>query len=157
MEINVENNVERTLQQLNTYSLHPRRKLSLRAMETNKKYSILFAQKTLKLNKSRKSVVRLDIDDVFIYLPKRFNQLPDSVWDELTKNKFEICKIGNHFKSCHLTFSCARTVEADTSHQFNVLEYLNNFNYSPSYTKELINESSKQSSNFVGQADETII
>lgn len=153
MENNVRN-IEKTLKQLNTYSIKPRRKLSLGMMEINKKYTILSARKTLKLNKSKKTVVRLEVEDAFIYLPVRFNQLPNSVWIDLSNGNFEICQIGYQNRSWHLTFSCAKDVEADKSHQFNVLEYLNNFSYSPSY-KEMDNESSKQFANFTGQVDES--
>ncbi len=68
-------NIQKTLKHLNTYSCHPRRKLLLKMMETNKKYRILSAEKTLKLNRSRKTVVKLEIDNAFIYLPSRFLKL----------------------------------------------------------------------------------
>lgn len=151
----MENNANRTLRHLNTLTSHPRRKLTLDRMEADKKYPILTARRTMKLNKSRKSVVRLDFDSSYVYLPKRFDQLPDSIWSEISNGDFEVCRLGNCIKSIHLKFSCAKVTAAEQSHQFDAIEYLNNFIYSPSYNKEDNNESLPQSSNFVEQSYET--
>lgn len=144
--------VEKTLKQLNSVSSHPQRKLVLNMMETNKRYLILSAQKTIKLNKSRKMVIRLEIDNFFIYLPKRFNRLPDTVWNDISDGGFEICKPNS--RNTHLTFSCAKPLEADKSHQFDAIEYLNNYIYSPSFNCEDNNEPHTQSSDPVEQSDE---
>lgn len=144
--------VKKTLKHLNTFTFHPQRKLVLRRMETNKRYSILSARRTIKLNKSRKTVIRLDFDDFFIYLPKRFEQISDSIWNEISDGGFEICKLGSNKKTVHLQFSCNQTAAADKSHQFSAIEYLNNYIYSPNYKE---NESYTQSTDFVGQSNET--
>lgn len=149
------NRIEKTLKHLNTLTSHPRRKLTLDRMEANKKYSILTAQRTMKLNKSKKTVVRLDFDSSYVYLPKRFDQLPDSIWSEISNGDFEICRLQNCNKSIHLKFSCAKAAVTGQSHQFNTIDYLNNFIYSPSYSQEDNNEPLPQSSNFVEQPYET--
>lgn len=130
--------IEKTLTQLNTFSFQPRRKLLLRNMEINKKYSILTAQKVLKMNKSKKTAVKLEVDNVFIYLPERFKKLPDHIWNNLNNQNIEISNVGRHNNTCHLTFSSTKAAEAEGSNQFDITEYLNNFAYSPSYDKESI-------------------
>lgn len=138
----MEDNVEETLNRLNTFSFQPRRKLSLDSMIPNKKYRIFAAETTLKLNKSRKSVVRLDVDDVFIYLPERFKKIPATIWNELSSGRFEICKVGRYYKTYHLTFSNVESAVNDTSHQFNLIEYLNNFAYTSNSEQKVDNNES---------------
>lgn len=130
--------LRKTVTQLNTFSFQPRRKLLLRKMELNKKYSILTAQKTLKMNKSRKSAVKLEVDNVFIYLPERFKKLPDQIWNNLSNQNIEISNVGRHNNTYHLRFSSTKSAEAEEPAQFDIAEYLNNFAYSPSYDKESI-------------------
>lgn len=147
--------VEKTLKQLNSVSLHPRRKLGLNTMEENKKYPVLSARKTMKLNNSKKMVIRLEIDEFFIYLPKRFEQLPDFVWNEINDGGFEIVRLESHTKTKRLAFICTRPNETDKSHQFSTIEYLNSYIYSPSYKHGNDDESFTQSRDPIGQPNET--
>lgn len=133
MEDSERKNVSKTLDQLNVYSFQPRRKLSLENMETGKKYQIISAHKTLKMNKSKKTVVKLEIDQYFIYLPQRFNRLSDDIWIHLNKGNFEICKIGQRNKTFHLIFSNCANGSNETVN-FEIAEYLNI--YKPNFYNE---------------------
>lgn len=144
-------NIEKTLNDLNTYSCHPRRKLLLRNMETNKKYRILSAQKTIKLNKSKKSVIKLEVDNAYIYLPERFKKLSESVWDVLNNGHFQISNFGQHEKTNNLTFSCDNALEAEQTHHFDFVDYINNFSYSPSYSN---NDSTNKFRNSIDEVNE---
>lgn len=68
--------VKKTLEQLNSYSCKGQRNLLLRNMKVNEKYAILSANRHMK-KKSGKSVIKLILDKFYIYLPKRFNSLPN--------------------------------------------------------------------------------
>lgn len=128
-------NVSKTLTHLNVYSFQPRRKLLIRDMEINKKYKILSALKTLKMNKSKKLVIKLEIDKYYIYLPDRFKGLPIHIWSELNNQNFEICNTGIINKTNNLQFSNSKANKDTTSTQSTVMQYLSDFNYKPYYSE----------------------
>lgn len=90
MDPNV-NQFEETLNSLNSVGVHATRKITLNKLQTNKSYPILWAEKTYKYNQSKKIAVRLEIKDFFLYLPKRFNRLPNKNWDDLADGGYEMC------------------------------------------------------------------
>lgn len=133
MEDKENKSIKDTLKQLNTYSFQPRRKLLLHNMKINKKYHILLAQKTMKMNKSKKTVIKLEIDEYYIYLPKRFDKVPNHIWNNLNNNNFEICNTGRKKGAWNLIFSSSKETVFKASDQFNITEYLNDFSYKPSF------------------------
>lgn len=148
--------IEETLKHLNSLGIRSPRKIMLNRLSTNKSYPILWAQKTTKLNKSKTVVVRLEIDDFFLYLPKRFNTVPNRVWCGVSDGGYEMQLVESDNKTVRLKFNHMTPVGNNKSHQFNATEYLNNFIYSPSYSQENNNGSYSQSPNPTAETDKTI-
>lgn len=117
------------LEQLNTRSFQPKRKLLISNMVINKKYRILSAQRCLKLNNSKKEVIRLDFGKNFIYLPQRFIEIPECIIKELNScQDIEICNIGKWRKTSNLVFKKTSASDTNGTQTFNVADYLTSFN-----------------------------
>lgn len=132
--------VENALEQLNTCSFQPRRKLLLRKMEKNKKYRILSAKKVLKLNKSKKMIIKLEVEKYFIYLPQRFLKIPDFVLNEMNKQTFEICNTGPWKTTHNLEFSNLSSLEPNAQQNIDIAEYMSNFDNLPQFYNVTENE-----------------
>lgn len=97
--------MKNVLDKLNTYSCEPQRKLLLRNMDFNRKYKISSAHRHYKI-KSGKSIIKLNLSDCYIYLPVRFNILPDYFLNEINDNKgYTIQNCGRWKKTFKLVFS----------------------------------------------------
>lgn len=116
------------LDKLNMYSCEPQRKLPLRNMEVNKKYEIISAHRHNKI-KSGKSVVKPCLDNCYIYLPVRFNILPDYFLEQINNNRnYRIQNCGRWRKTFKLVFSNSAESKTDIVHIFNEYQF-----YNPSY------------------------
>lgn len=121
-------NIVKTLEQLNSYSCRGKRNLLLRNMKVNQKYSIVFAQRHVK-RKSRKSVIKLVLDNYYIYLPKRFNSLSDDFLNEINCNKeYMIQSCGQWKNTYNLVFSNLQTNEPIA---YNLNDLLKEYEYYP--------------------------
>ncbi len=74
-------------------------------MKICKKYSILSANRHYKI-KSGKTVIKLNLNECYIYLPVRFNILPEYFLDEINNNTgYQIENCGRWKKTFQLIFS----------------------------------------------------
>lgn len=126
---------QKILNKLNTYSCEPQRKLLLRNMEINKKFDIISANRHYK-PRSGKSVIKLILNNYYIYLPVRYNILPDYFLNEINVNKkFQIENCGRWRKTFRLIFS--NSAEAEVNE---IQEFFKNFcYYTPSVEQNIPN------------------
>lgn len=93
------------LEQLNTFSCEPQRKMLLRDMVFHRKYNIISAHRHHK-TKSGKTVIKVNLSNCYIYLPVRFNTLPDYFLNEINSNReYKIENCGRWKKTFKLVFS----------------------------------------------------
>jgi len=118
--------VNQVLEKLNTFSCEPQRKLLLRNMEINKKYEIFSAKRHFK-TKSRKTIIKLNLHDSYIYLPARFNELSDYFLSFINETRgYSIQNCGRWKKTFQLIFS-------NDVNDVNIADYINTLTFEPSY------------------------
>lgn len=123
--------VMKTLCQLNSYSCKGQRNLLLRNMKVNEKYVILSAHRHIK-KKSGKSMIKLILDKYYIYLPKRFNSLPNHFLSEINENKnYMIENCGQWKNTYNLVFSNSEQLNEIVT--YDIQDLLNEYTYCPQH------------------------
>lgn len=121
---------KRILEKINAYSCEPQRKLLLCNMDFNRKYDIFSAHRHRKI-KSGKTVIKLYLNNCYIYLPDRFNILPDHFLNAINENKeYKIQNCGRWRKTFKIIFSNSETEGQEIDNNINYLniqEFLDEF------------------------------
>lgn len=123
--------IEQKLCQLNTYSCHPKRKINVKNLIANNKYKIFSAKRQFKKNHSKKSVIKLELEKSYLYLPKRFNELSDNLIEEINNNDYEIDNRGPWRNTFKLVFSNPSKISEVVAIDSKANDYMKEAGYNP--------------------------